>query len=197
MPPPSDVFPALFSSLRDRLATASSGSQPKHSAPVAGSAQDMLLASLSSTDQHIQRCLLQEIRHDASANRLQLLRKTRLSVRKARGANRRRRQQLQAVAAAESDTALLDALTHDRNFQFFMTETHHKAAVRLQTLFFECIAEMKKALVRMQDVALSATEESENRRLTISLQVAVVSNSVTAGLRWRHRCFTTLSEIPS
>ncbi|KAK1945452.1 hypothetical protein P3T76_002500 [Phytophthora citrophthora] len=135
MPPPTDVFPVLFSTLRDRLATASSGSQPDLSTPLASSVQtasDTLLASLSSSDLHIQRCMLQEIRHDARANRLQLLRKTRLSVRKAREANTRRKQQLQAVVAAESDTALQDALTHDRKFQFFMTETHHKAAVRLQ-----------------------------------------------------------------
>lgn len=32
----------------------------------------------------------------------------------------------------------------------------------MQTLFYECIAEMKKALVRMENVAADTTEESES-----------------------------------
>ncbi|KAF1775927.1 hypothetical protein GQ600_13484 [Phytophthora cactorum] len=91
-----------------------------------------------------------------------MLRRRRLEVRRTREAKRKHKQRLDAVAAAERDTALLDISTHDRKFQLFVTETHAKAAARLQTLFYECIAEIKKALVRMEGVAADTTEESES-----------------------------------
>ncbi|KAG7379898.1 hypothetical protein PHYPSEUDO_008020 [Phytophthora pseudosyringae] len=170
MPPPSDVLPALFGALRDRLAlhvSASGSATPSDNPPTAlvassQAASDVLLTSLSASDPSVQRCILHEIRHGASASKLQLLRTKRLAVRRAREAKQRQKQRLGAVAAAECDAALLDASTHDHKFQFFMTETHDKAAARLQTLFSECIAEMKKALVRMEGVAADTSEESES-----------------------------------
>ncbi|KAG4062452.1 hypothetical protein PC123_g2700 [Phytophthora cactorum] len=194
MPLPSDVFPALFDALRDRLAvhvSAVDSVTPGDNTPVAWTplissspaASDTLLTSLSTSDPRLHRCIVQEIRHNASASRLEMLRRRRLEVRRTREAKRKHKQRLDAVAAAERDTALLDISTHDHKFQLFVTETHAKATARLQTLFYECIAEIKKALVRMEGVAADTTEESESGRLGLSLRMAIVSSSVAAGLR--------------
>lgn len=143
MLPPSDVFPVLFGALRDRLAihvSASDSAAPADKSPVqptplaalSQAASDALLTSLSASDPSVRCCILQEIRHDASTHKLQLLRRKRLGVRRAREAKQRQKQQLDAAAAAECDAVLLDASTHDHKFQHFMTETHAKAAARLK-----------------------------------------------------------------
>ncbi|KAE9041142.1 hypothetical protein PR001_g6746 [Phytophthora rubi] len=168
----SDVFPALFGALRGRLADRVSvpddaarvdNSLPQSTALSAfASPSDALLKSLSASDPSVGRNILEQIRADVRANKLQLLRRKRLGLRKMREAQRRQRQRLDAVAAAECDAVLLDAATHSQKFHFFLIDTHAKAAARLQTLFFECIAEMKKALIRMENVAADTTEESES-----------------------------------
>ncbi|KAE9002793.1 hypothetical protein PF005_g11817 [Phytophthora fragariae] len=196
----SDVFPALFGALRGRLADRVSvpddaarvdNSLPQSTALSAfASPSDALLKSLSASDPSVGRNILEQIRADVRANKLQLLRRKRLGLRKMREAQRRQRQRLDAVAAAECDAVLLDAATHSQKFHFFLIDTHAKAAARLQTLFFECIAEMKKALIRMENVAADTTEESESRRAATALRVAVVCRSAAAGLRWRYRGVT-------
>ncbi|KAG6957230.1 hypothetical protein JG687_00010120, partial [Phytophthora cactorum] len=172
MPLPSDVFPALFDALRDRLAvhvSAVDSVTPGDNTPVAWTplissspaASDTLLTSLSTSDPRLHRCIVQEIRHNASASRLEMLRRRRLEVRRTREAKRKHKQRLDAVAAAERDTALLDISTHDHKFQLFVTETHAKATARLQVEW--CLArKIKKALVRMEGVAADTTEESES-----------------------------------
>ncbi|ETL39295.1 hypothetical protein L917_09276 [Phytophthora nicotianae] len=172
MPPPGDVFPTLFDALRDRLAVHVSvidSVTPGDNPPTCRSASsqaasDTLKTSLSTFDQRVHRCMVEEIRHDASANRLQMLRRKRLDVSRTREAKQRQKQRLITVAEAECDAVLLDVSKHDHNFHLFVTDTHTRAAARLQTLFYECIAEMKKALVRMEGVAADTTEESESMK---------------------------------
>jgi len=188
--PPSDVFPALFSALRVRLAAHASPSPattPAHqpqALTAVSCASDALLTSLAASDSSVNRSISEQIRRDARANRVELLRLRRLGARKHREAKRRQHQWQNTVVAVECDAALQDAETHDHKFQFFMAETHAKAAARLQvggncrcllvlrvwllltvrgqTLFFECIAEMKKALVRMESVAADNSDASES-----------------------------------
>ncbi|KAG6614842.1 uncharacterized protein IUM83_04107 [Phytophthora cinnamomi] len=193
----SDVFPALFGALRDRLAVRVSTLDgatdvdqmppPSRVLTASSSPSDALLKSLSASDSSVGSRVLQEIRADVRANKLQLLRRKRLRLRKTREAKQRQKQRLDAVASAECDAVLLDATTHGQKFQLFLADTHAKAVARLRTLFYECAAEMKKALVRMENVAADTTEESESRRVTPALRVGVISRSTAAGLRWRHR----------
>ncbi|KAL4173378.1 hypothetical protein KRP22_005334 [Phytophthora ramorum] len=170
---PSDVFPALFGALRSRLTAqvslSDSSTTPVHPRPLAAPsrvvfscASDALLASLSASDPSVNQSILQEIRADACSNKLQVLRHKRLGMKKTREAKRRQLQRVDALAAAECDAALQEVTAHDQKLQFFITETHSKAKARLKTLFFECIAEMKKALIRMEGLAADTTEESES-----------------------------------
>ncbi|EGZ16860.1 hypothetical protein PHYSODRAFT_259039 [Phytophthora sojae] len=155
LPGDSDFFLALFGALAHVAPLVDS---PQSTALSAfSSPSDALLKTLSASVPTVGRCILEEIRADVRANKLQLLQRQRLGLRKARQAKRRQIQRLNAVVAAQCDAALLDAATHDQKFEFFLTDTHAKA-----TLFYECIAEMKKALVRMENVAADTTEESES-----------------------------------
>ncbi|KAI9987410.1 hypothetical protein PInf_023449 [Phytophthora infestans] len=90
-----------------------------------------------------------------------MLRRKRLGVRRTREAKRRRKQQLDAVGKAECGAALQDVSTINHEFQLYLKETHTKATARLQALNYECIAEMKKALIRMESISAHTTQESE------------------------------------
>ncbi|KAH7484154.1 hypothetical protein PRIC1_003458 [Phytophthora ramorum] len=197
---PSDVFPALFGALRSRLTAqvslSDSSTTPVHPRPLAAPsrvvfscASDALLASLSASDPSVNQSILQEIRADACSNKLQVLRHKRLGMKKTREAKRRQLQRVDALAAAECDAALQEVTAHDQKLQFFITETHSKAKARLKTLFFECIAEMKKALIRMEGLAADTTEESESRRGDTAQRLAIFSHPTAAGLRRKCRSF--------
>ncbi|OWZ14271.1 hypothetical protein PHMEG_00012282 [Phytophthora megakarya] len=156
-----DVFPTLFGALRDRLAAdvgAKGSNTLASTATVSVSVyhvpSNALLASILAPDTNVHQSVIQGIRHE---KRLQVLQRKRLSLRKMGEAKRKQQQTLQALAVAECDMALQDASMHDEKFQYYVTETHFKAAARLQ-----CTAEIKKALDRMESVAADATEESES-----------------------------------
>ncbi|KAL4132928.1 hypothetical protein PRIC2_003257 [Phytophthora ramorum] len=204
---PSDVFPALFGALRSRLTAqvslSDSSTTPVHPRPltapsrvVFSCASDALLASLSASDPSVNQSILQEIRADACSNKLQVLRHKRLGMKKTREAKRRQLQRVDALAAAECDAALQEVTAHDQKLQFFITETHSKAKARLKTLFFECIAEMKKALIRMEGLAADTTEESENtvfasRQMRDDANDAMISKVVDG----RHAIFARASVL--
>lgn len=130
LPGDSDFFLALFGALAHVAPLVDS---PQSTALSAfSSPSDALLKTLSASVPTVGRCILEEIRADVRANKLQLLQRQRLGLRKARQAKRRQIQRLNAVVAAQCDAALLDAATHDQKFEFFLTDTHAKAVARLQ-----------------------------------------------------------------
>ncbi|KUF89305.1 hypothetical protein AM588_10002172 [Phytophthora nicotianae] len=128
--------------------------------------------------------MVEEIRHDASANRLQMLRRKRLDVSRTREAKQRQKQRLITVAEAECDAVLLDVSKHDHNFHLFVTDTHTRAAARLQ---------IRECLQTGGQTALETRDVRGNRALHLALKfahrnsIAIVKSLLDAGARVRSR----------